>query len=495
MIIFAGAILLAVWTALTFVSRGVPPGLCDKIGAVLPPAAHVPIMRMRSGFYYDVPNKEMPSAVFFLLFTCAFFIYAATLLYISSGKGKRNSGFTIIVFAVLFRLVLIPSVPIHENDIYRYIWDGKVLLSGVNPYKYPPEAAEVQSASRMEAQGRDVLRLESLRDGNPVYFSRIGHRQVPTIYPPVAELVFAAGDFVRMDSITLMKSIFVLFDILVILVLYRLLLRLKMNPCMVAVYAWSPLVLKETANSGHCDTLAIFFLLMALLLLVSGRLWGTVLCSSFAVLSKLFPLVTMPLILRRTKWKPSAVFVVVVAGFYLPFFFWGGTGPRQVFAGLTVYARVWSIYGGIFEFVYSFLQWLSVPVIKSQYYFAKAACAAAYAVILLFLTARAGGSDRAFFKRIFWALAWLFLLSPVGDPWYFCWVIPFLCFFPYRSFLLLSWLLVFNYLSFTMDIRAVALGGFSISMLIAAQYIPFYALLTMEVMRERRGRGFLVSRS
>ena len=79
----------------------------------------------------------------------------------------------ILFFAVIFRFSLIPSDPVVlSKDMYRYIWDGRVQQSGINPYLYPPEAAE----------------LKTLRDDR--IFPKINRKESPTLYPAGAQIFF-----------------------------------------------------------------------------------------------------------------------------------------------------------------------------------------------------------------------------------------------------------------------------------------------------------------
>src|SRR5262249_18610617 len=97
------------------------------------------------------------------------------------------------LWAVPFRATLLFVPPSLWDDSDRYVWDGRVQASGMNPYLYPPEAD----------------RLESLRDEE---WTRINHRGVPTIYPPLAEAVFATVAGAGLDEIG-DKAVFVLFDV------------------------------------------------------------------------------------------------------------------------------------------------------------------------------------------------------------------------------------------------------------------------------------------
>jgi hypothetical protein len=83
-------------------------------------------------------------------------------------------------------------------------------------------------------------------------------------------------------------------------------------------------------------------------------------------------------------------------------------------------------------------------------------------------------------ERMFLSVSALFLLSPVGDPWYFCWVILFLCIYRRYSMIFLSYLLILSYFTFTRSFGTLSIGWFKISNLLLMQYVPFYLLLIFE---------------
>lgn len=460
-VITAGIFLSLIWVGILAISRGI---------------------FVRYGFYYDVPNKDMPTAIFLVLFSAAFFIYLALLFAIVKKKTDKRTFFAIIFFASFFRIILLPSIPVHENDIYRYMWDGKVSLSGINPYAHAPQEAEIKPEDKIRE--KDFVKLKALRNSNRTYFSRIGHRWVPTIYPPFAQAIFSLASFIRQDSILVMKSIFVVFDILAVIVISKLLLLFNKDPSLSIIYAWSPLVLKEIANSGHYDSLPICLLLLAIYLLLKSRLVSGSLSFALAVTSKFFPILLLPLYRTIMKRRHYVLIGVVLAGMYMPFFFWQNTGIRQVFKGLLVYSDKWAYNGSIFVFFRSMFDALNIKF-YNDLFLPKIFVGLIFITIVLFLSLKKTVNNTSILHKSFIILALLFCLSPVGEPWYFCWVIPFLCFFHYYSFIILSWLLVFSYLSFSRQLGTFNILSLQIPVLNTIQYLPFYILLIFEIIMRK----------
>ncbi|MFC1495543.1 glycosyltransferase 87 family protein, partial [Thermodesulfobacteriota bacterium] len=426
-------------------------------------------------FFYDLPNRLMPFGRFFILYTVVFTLYFFAIIKVPKLSADRRNIFIVLAGAFIFRLVLLPGVPIHENDIYRYIWDGKVFNSGINPYKYPPIQASIKPASN-EAQ-KDFETLKSLRDEDPGFYRRVSFKDISTIYPPLTQAVFAVSTLLAPGSVWFMKLLFVLFDIMVIILTYMILKILKQNPLYIIIYAWNPLVLKEFSNSGHHDALAVCLVMAAIYLVLREKYILSSVCLGLGVLSKFYPLVLVPFFLLKKQYKALFAFSVVIIAGYLPFFMWGDIGPVTLFTGLGIYTKEWANNGFIFELIFSLLSTFSSnPLILS-----KIMCGSIFVIIWLYIFY--GMQD--FIEKMFWALTALFLLSPVGDPWYFCWVIPFLCIYRKYSMIALSYLLILSYFVFTRDFGVINLKSFKMNTLLLIQCIPFVVFLLFESLFNR----------
>lgn len=136
----------------------------------------------------------------------------------------------------------------------------------MNPFRYTPQ--QVLASSPNDSLPADLARLVELRERSPELaeiLKRVHFGELPTIYPPVSQAVFAVCSWLTpADSsvsvrLLLMKSWFVVFDLITIGLVIRLLRQAQMSAAHVVTYAWCPLVVKEVANSGHLDSLAICF--------------------------------------------------------------------------------------------------------------------------------------------------------------------------------------------------------------------------------------------
>lgn len=216
------------------------------------------------------------------------------------------------------RLILIGSTPIQEVDIYRYIWDGIVVTHGISPFCYPPLAIADQDKPTNEPELQRLRSLVAQDAGIHETLHRVHFPELPTVYPTTSQFVFAGAALVTPadSSVTIrlliMKSWIVAFDLGALGLIWLLLRRFGKHSAWLIAWGWSPLVLKEFANSGHLDSIAVFFTLAATYAIIVFRsvnetsfrgakgdygksLWGSGLLIGLAVASKLYPVILLPL--------------------------------------------------------------------------------------------------------------------------------------------------------------------------------------------------------
>jgi len=259
-------------------------------------------------------------------FAVAFGCYLAALRVAVRARQDRRLVALIVGAAAAFRVTLLGSDPIEEIDLYRYLWDGQATLAGVSPFRYSP--AQVLAASRAEALPPGLARLAAIRDGSPelrAILGRVHFAELTTIYPPTSQLVFALASSAtpRGASVPLrmavMKAWFVAFDLATLGLVLGLLRHAGRPAGWSLAYGWCPLLIKEVANSGHLDAVAVFLTTLALSLAVraryrpaGGRTTSAVaagLVLGLAVGAKLYPIVLAPLVfagsLGRFGWRRS----------------------------------------------------------------------------------------------------------------------------------------------------------------------------------------------
>ncbi len=310
----------------------------------------------------------------------------------------------ILVAAAAFRVILLPAKPPLSDDVYRYQWEGKVQALSLNPYTvYPAEPR--------------LLRLQ-----DPKHPLTTG-ATTPTVYPPLSEISFA---WVR--TIPGYKALYTGLDLATLGVLLLILASLQQTLHRVLTYAWNPTVLVSFSLCGHQDSLAIFTLMLAHLFIIRRKpvLSNVFLALSFA--SKFFALLFLPLFLKRPRWASSGVFAGVAVLCYLPF----ASAGWKLFHGLSNYAAGWEGNDSLFRLIYA----ASASKVQAEF---------VAGVLVLAVVAGVIPARIPLLRAGLFLTASLLLLSPNAFPWYFTWSIPFLCFYPSASWLLMSVTCVLGY--------------------------------------------------
>ncbi|MDP8243504.1 MAG: glycosyltransferase 87 family protein [Candidatus Hinthialibacter antarcticus] len=393
------------------------------------------------------PRTSQPELITLFLITY-FILFGLYLLLITPlvwkpGLDPRHLWFG-IAFGLLFRAILLPSDLILENDIYRYLWDGHTQHQGVNPYRYAPSEPET-------------------RDYRTDYFQQINYKYVPTIYPPTLQMIFFLSEGVYPGSVVGMKFILLIFDALTIFLLLSLLEALNKPPEWCLIYAWSPLVIKEVANSGHADTVSACLLVGFFLLLAKGKPLCSAAVLAAMTLTKFFGVFLLPLLHRQWNYWTYVFFFAAILFLYAPFLA-PGVNP---FAGFMAFSNEWQFNAGVYElFSFSFARFGgfepgAASMLTRRTLFALVLLTAAWQALRLYWRP---GLEQTM-RSTFIVLGALLLCSPVMNPWYLVWMVPLMCVFPNKSWIALTGLVFLSYtyyydLSFPWWVKATEFGVF-----------------------------------
>jgi len=316
-----------------------------------------------------------------------------------------------VAFAIVFRLSILFAPPYLSDDIYRYVWDGRVQAAGINPYRYIPAAPE----------------LAQLRD--ETIYPRINRKDwAHTIYPPVAQVVFFLTTRIS-ESVTWMKATMLLFELVTFWAVVQLLTLLGRPRQLLLLYAWHPLVVWEFAGSGHVDAMAIAFIALAFLAWQRKSNLGVGVALACATLVKLFPIVLVPAMLKR--WRIAPVMATTIVAGYLAYL---SVGPAAVLGSLPGYTNEMGLLTGQPYYALSLVRKLFGVELSGIAY--MIATVFVMGVIGLWVVLR-GRSEDTLKHAMVLATATTVLFAP-HFSWYFCWLVLFLCFTPRLSIFYLT---------------------------------------------------------
>jgi alpha-1,6-mannosyltransferase len=244
-------------------------------------------------------GSQVRTDVFVAVLMAAVVVYLVTVRFVLRHSLPRQAIWVVLGVAFVMRAVLIPAPMLLSSDIYRYVWDGRVQAAGINPYRYIPADPALMGL-------RDTAIYPNI---NRATYAR-------TIYPPMAQVFFAAIGRISQSVIAMKLAMFAC-EVIAVLCMLRLLGLAKLPSERVLIYAWNPLVLWSFALDGHVDAVAVS--LLGLALLSRARRWDGVAGALLgcAALVKFLPIVAAPAFLRGgTLWRPAIAGVAVIALLY-----------------------------------------------------------------------------------------------------------------------------------------------------------------------------------
>jgi hypothetical protein len=266
-----------------------------------------------------------------LVLGAAWLVFAAGALLVKR-LPVRVAVVLILAGGAAMQFAAVSGPPHLSDDVFRYIWDGRVQGAGIDPYEYVPAAPQL--AGFRDPALWPAASYWCVKSGTPdpdqpgmllvPGCSRLNRPWVHTIYPPVAEAYFFAVDEVSPSGSGTrpMQAGAGLMALAVTGVLLVGLHRLGKDPRSAVLWAWCPTVAFEAANDAHVDVLAAGLTVASLVVLARARTRGRAVAGGgllgLAVATKLYPALIAPAIACRRPVAVASAAVAAVAAVYLP---------------------------------------------------------------------------------------------------------------------------------------------------------------------------------
>lgn len=403
-----------------------------------------------SYFSYDYAVRDMPvlQLVGGLFLIGLFFVALRFCVGGMASHRGRSIGFIAGLFIVglLARLLLMVSEPVLEDDYQRYLWDGGLVASGLNPYKYSPDDVLNERAPYSH---------ELLADQAYPLLERINHPKLRTIYPIGSQIFFGTAHKISGFSLLGWRSLLLIAEILSFTALFLMVRHFKRDEIWLSLYWWNPLVIKELINSAHMEGVLLPFLLFGVYASFRGKFFIASGALSLAASIKLWPALLLPLIWRRMLTHKlmllGAIVLSLIIGLAILWPF--ATSGLNESSGLVAYGLKWKTNSAFFPAFETYLfwlatftgySWLPVPLI------ARVLIGAGLVGVVLWLTSRPLKSDNQHLSHLFITTLLIFLFSPAQFPWYFVWIAPFLVFFPLWGLIVLVPFMALYYAGFAL---------------------------------------------
>jgi hypothetical protein len=384
----------------------------------------------------------------------------------------QKSNFKFLVYAAFFfRAIFILAIPNLSQDFYRFIWDGRMILEGFNPYLFTPESF-ISNSNFPVAQAKELYTGMGSLNGS--HF---------TNYPPMNQLCFViAGIFAGksiLGSAVVLRLIIIAADFGTLVYGKKLLSRLNLPVHHIFWYILNPFIIIELTGNLHFEGVMIFFLIWSLYLLHIGKWKIAAVILAFSISVKLIPLIFLPLFFQKLGIKRSLVFYIIVG-----------------ITTMLLFAPFFSV-----EFVSNYTQtvglWFQNFEFNASFYYIFRAIGYAIRgrneiaiigkilplIVVLFVFGitffRKNKSTVALISAMLIALTFYYFMATTVHPWYIASLLILSVFTKYKFPLIWSFIIIISYLAYANSSHSENLW------IIAIEYTIVFSVFLYEILKKR----------
>ncbi|MDA9125435.1 mannosyltransferase [Flavobacteriaceae bacterium] len=411
---------------------------------------------------YDMARYEH-----FKLLTLHSILFGCYYLILKQLKIKEQH---LTYLAIGLRLVFLFAIPNLSQDFYRFIWDGRLILTGLNPYLTTPN-------DLIFSQPTLFPQMKLLFDGmGPL---SAGHY---SNYPPIHQLPFIIAAIFSKHSILgaviILRLLLISADLGILFYGKKLLRKLQLPTKNIYWFILNPLVIIELTGNLHFEGLMLFFFVMALYYIHTKKWHLAALTMAVSIAVKLVPILSLPLFLNKLGWKKSIRFYlsigIVFALFFLPFL--SGDFIKN-------YSATIGLWFSNFEFNASFyylLKWVLEATTNLTLIHSMRSIVIGFLGILISCQLIQNKTKTSeLILSILWVLTGYYFVSTTVHPWYVISILLLSIFTSYKFARVWSYTLIFSYLAYNQF--SVHENGY----ILALEYLPVWAVLVWELSNQR----------
>ena len=392
-------------------------------------------------FGYDLDRIDF---IKLILLIAALFFSAYKIIQTGSSDFWLLAG-----LGIIFRLLFFGSIPNLSQDFYRFLWDGRLLVQGINPYLIAPEAY-VQSGIEVVPQMQELYR--GMGALNASHFSN---------YPPVNQFFFAIAALFSgksiLGSLIVLRSIMLAADVGILFIGRKLLIQLGLDPKKIFWYFLNPFIIIEMSGNLHFEGVMLLFLLGSLYLLHHGKWLMAATLLGISISVKLIPLLFLPLLYRyfvkeglfsKGFWKLKKFFWMVILIVLVSF------APFISSEFVSNFATTISLWFQVFEFnasVHYIIRWIAFEFVGWNLIetTGKIFPILIFIVVLALAFFRKNTTTQQLITSMLFAVSFYLLLSTTVHPWYIATPLLLSIFTRYQFSILWSLLVMLSYSAYT----------------------------------------------
>ncbi len=398
---------------------------------------------------------------------------------------KRNFWFLAGV-ALLMRLIFFGAIPNLSQDFYRFIWDGRMILEGWNPYLHLPENLIKEGTVPVAQASKLYEGMGELSGSNY------------TNYPPLNQFIFALAGFLAgksiLGSIVVMRVVIIAADFGVLYFGRKLLENLNLPVNRIFWYILNPFIIIELTGNLHFEGVMLFFLIWSLYLLQKKKWILSAVVFAASVSLKLIPLLFLPLLLRyftaensQNKlnfWKLCLYYLIVVVLVIFSFL------PFLSSAFISNFSASIGLWFQKFEFnasIYYLIRWVGFQV--KGYNIIETAGKVLPVIVILILAGlaifRKNNSPERLITTMLLGVSIYFFLSTTVHPWYIATPLLLSVFTRYRFAVIWSFMVIFSYAAYSDAVFRENLW------LVALEYSVVIGMFIYQILNENRKKADL----
>lgn len=373
-------------------------------------------------FLFFLP-ADAPIIPYSIVFISTSIVFIFLCRYLFKQEIPKKYFYFLIAAALILRFSVLFIQPIGSDDYYRYIWDGKVLANGINPYECAPSDSAL---SKLHSKTLPAM---------------VTYPDIKTIYPPLSVEIFYLGYMIGGESFWGIKILLFLFELFTLTGIFLILKQLKLPEKYLLIYLLAPLPIFQFLIDAHVDGFGLTFLIFSILFYLRKQPILSLIFIALSICVKPLGIILLPIVFfteKEIKSKIQIIFIplIVCILLYLPFVFTVSTSG--IFEALGNFTVNWTFNGFIFEILNSFFNDNQKTRLICGILFI-----AAYLPVIF--------SKKDFLGKVYISVLILLIFSPIVHPWYVTWLAVLLPFIPrwsgilYITLVSLTVITVINY--------------------------------------------------
>ncbi|MDC1363329.1 mannosyltransferase [Flavobacteriaceae bacterium] len=393
-------------------------------------------------------------------------------LFYAAWKIIQYTKFNFWIWAVIgitARVLFLPSIPNLSQDFYRFIWDGRLLVLGINPYIFTPEQLangllKATELTSLEAISNAKVLIQGMGSLNASHYSN---------YPPINQLCFAlAALFAKtsiLGSVVVLRIIIIGADLGILYFGKKLLEKLNLPAKNIFWYFLNPFIIIELTGNLHFEGVMLFFVIWSLYMLDKKRWVLAAILLGVSVSVKLLPLLFLPLfykylapegLFKKGFWKMKKFYWLTLATIVFTF------APFASKTFISNFSATIGLWFQSFEFnasIYYIIRWIGFQAVGWNIIATVGLILpmVVFICIVLLTVFRKYNTTQKLITGMLLAVSIYFLLATTVHPWYIATPVLLSVFTKYKFPLLWSFMICFSY-------AAYGANGFNENLLLIA---------------------------